>query len=203
MSVIFLLDLFGTAVFAATGALAAGRKDLDLFGVLVLGIVTAIGGGTLRDLTLGLTPVFWITQPVYLWVAAAAGIITVLLTRAGILPARLLPVADALGLASFCVIGAERAAAAGAGAGIAVLMGVMTGVAGGMIRDVLTGEVPRVLRRELYATAALAGAATTLLLLALDAGAAAAAWSGLLVALALRLAAIRWNLSLPVFTHRG
>jgi len=74
MTIIFLLDLLGTAVFAATGALAAGRKDLDLFGVLVLGMVTAIGGGTLRDLTLGLTPVFWIAQPVYLWVAAAAGI---------------------------------------------------------------------------------------------------------------------------------
>ena len=203
MTLIFLLDLLGTAVFAATGALAAGRKNLDLFGVLVLGIVTAIGGGTLRDLTLGLTPVFWVSQPVYLWIAAAAGIVTVLLTRAWILPQRLLPLADALGLATFCVIGAERAAAAGAGPDIAVLMGVMTGVAGGMIRDVLTGEVPRVLRRELYATAALAGAATTVTLLAIDAVAPLAVWCGLVVALSLRLAAMRWNLSLPIFTHRS
>lgn len=202
MSVIFLLDLLGTAVFAATGALAAGRKDLDLFGVLVLGIVTAIGGGTLRDLTLGMTPVFWITQPVYLWVAATAGILTVLLTRADVLPRRLLPPADALGLATFSVIGAERAVGAGASPDIAVLMGVMTGVVGGMIRDLLSGEVPRVLRRELYATAALAGSVTTVALLANRAAASLAVWCGLLVALALRLAALRWQLALPVFSQR-
>ncbi|WP_440998118.1 trimeric intracellular cation channel family protein [Arhodomonas sp. SL1] len=202
MAVIFWLDLFGTAVFAASGALAAGRKDLDLFGVLVLAVVTAIGGGTLRDLTLGLTPVFWIERPVYLWVASAAGLLTVVLTRTALLPARLLPLADALGLATFCVIGAEQARAAGTGPGIAALMGVMTGVAGGLIRDVLTGEVPRVLRRELYATAALAGSLTTVALLELQAPPSLAVWCGLLVALALRLAAIRWRLSLPIFTHR-
>lgn len=203
MSMIFLLDLFGTAVFAASGALAAGRKELDLFGVLVLAIVTAIGGGTLRDLTLGLTPVFWITQPLYVWVASAAGLVTVMLTRTGLLPRRLLPLADALGLATFCVVGAERAADAGAGPAIAALMGVMTGVAGGIIRDVLSGEVPHVLRRELYATAAFAGAATTTGLLQTPADPSIAIWCGLVVALALRLAALRWKLSLPVFRHRA
>ncbi|MCC5858541.1 MAG: trimeric intracellular cation channel family protein [Ectothiorhodospiraceae bacterium] len=198
---IYWLDLFGTMVFAVSGALAAGRKNLDLFGVLVLAVVTAIGGGTVRDLTLGATPVFWITDPVYLWVAATAGFVTLYLARHDFLQRRFLPVADALGLATFCVIGAERALAFGMAPAIAVLMGVMTGVVGGMLRDVLCGEVPLVLRRELYATAALLGAGVMVVLSLLLPGTALATWAGLLSALALRLAAIRWNLSLPVFIH--
>lgn len=196
-----LLDLFGTAVFAASGALAAGRKHLDLFGVLVLAIVTAIGGGTLRDLTLGLTPVFWIQAPAYLWIASAAGLVTVLLARYRWLHRDFLPIADAIGLATFCVIGAERALAAGVHPATAVLMGVMTGVFGGMIRDVLCGEVPLVLRKELYATAALAGSLIMVVLSQILPGMAIAAWAGLLTALGLRLAAIRWQLGLPVFRH--
>ncbi|MCK8517340.1 trimeric intracellular cation channel family protein [Methylonatrum kenyense] len=196
-----LLDLFGTAVFAVSGALAAGRKHLDLFGVLVLAIVTAIGGGTLRDLTLGLTPVFWIQAPSYLWIASIAGLVTVLLARYRWLHRDFLPIADAIGLATFCVIGAERALAAGVHPATAVLMGVMTGVFGGMIRDVLCGEVPLVLRKELYATAALAGSSIMVVLSLILPGMAIAAWAGLLTALALRLAAIRWQLGLPVFRH--
>ncbi len=197
---IYLLDLFGTAVFAMSGALAAGRKQMDLFGVLVLAIVTAIGGGTLRDLTLGLTPVFWVIDPLYIWVACSAGLLTLVLARIHWLHRGVLPVADALGLATFCVIGAERALAAGVDPALAVLMGVMTGVVGGMIRDLLCGEVPLVLRRELYATAALFGALLTVVLADwLPAG--MATWIGLLGALALRLAAMHWKLSLPVFTH--
>ncbi|MCC5810806.1 MAG: trimeric intracellular cation channel family protein [Ectothiorhodospiraceae bacterium] len=200
---IYWLDLFGTAVFAVSGALAAGRKNLDLFGVLVLAVVTAIGGGTLRDLTLGATPVFWVTDPVYLWLASAAGLVTIYLARHDFLQRRFLPIADALGLATFCVIGAERALSLGVNPSIAVLMGVMTGVFGGMIRDVLCGEVPLVLRRELYATAALLGATVTVVLALVLPGIALATWAGLLSALALRLAAIRWNLSLPVFVHHS
>lgn len=198
---IYWLDLFGTMVFAVSGALAAGRKNLDLFGVLVLAVVTAIGGGTLRDVTLGATPVFWITDPIYLWVASIAGLITIYLARHEFLHRRFLPIADALGLATFCVIGAERALSFGVTPAIAVLMGVMTGVFGGMLRDVLCGEVPLVLRRELYATAALLGAGVMVILSMLLPGTALATWIGLLAALALRLAAIRWNLSLPIFVH--
>ncbi len=197
-----LLDLFGTAVFAVSGALAAGRKHLDLFGVLVLAVVTAIGGGTLRDLTLGLTPVFWIQAPSYLWIASIAGLVTLLLARWRWLHRDFLPIADAIGLATFCVIGAERALAAGVHPTTAVLMGVMTGVFGGMLRDVLCGEVPLVLRKELYATAALAGSLIMVVLSLILPGMAIAAWAGLLTCLGLRLAAIRWQLGLPVFRHR-
>ncbi len=196
---ITLIDLFGVAVFAISGALVAGRKQMDLFGVIVLAIVTGIGGGTLRDLLLGSTPVFWIHDPTYILVAAGAAILTVV--SAPFLSHRqnLLLVADAIGLAFFCVLGAAKALEAGTGPLIAMLMGVMTGVVGGLIRDLLAGEVPLILRRDLYATAAVAGAGLFALLTTLGISLAVAVWAGMLTALALRLAAIRWHWGLPVF----
>lgn len=196
---ITLIDLFGVAVFAISGALLAGRKQMDLFGVIVLAIVTGIGGGTLRDLLLGVTPVFWIHDPVYILVAAGTAGLTVV--SAPFLSHRqdLLLVADAIGLAFFCVLGAAKALEAGTGPLIAMLMGVMTGVVGGVIRDLLAGEVPLVLRRDLYATAAVAGAGLFALLTTLGISPTVAVWAGMLTALALRLAAMRWHWGLPVF----
>jgi len=199
---IYALSLFGTAVFAMSGALAAGRKQMDLFGVLVLAVVTAIGGGTLRDLILGETPVSWIQDPTLIWVASAAGLATILLVRIRLLHRKLLPLADALGLATFCVTGAERALAAGVDPSIAVLLGVISGIVGGIIRDVLCGEVPLILRSELYATPALLGAVVMVGLASVLPGTALASWIGLLAAFGLRLAALRWKLSLPVFRHQ-
>jgi uncharacterized membrane protein YeiH len=200
--VLYYLDLFGIAVFAATGALAAGRKNLDLFGVLVLALVTAIGGGTLRDMALGATPVFWITDSTYIAVATVAAVLTVLCARHARLPRRLLPVADAVGLATFTVLGTDKALKLGVSEEIAIIMGVMSGVVGGMLRDVLVGEVPLVLRREIYATACIAGAGAFILANRLLADPALASALGAFVVLGLRLAAIHWNLSLPVFAHR-
>ncbi len=198
---LYMLDLFGTGVFAITGALAAGRKNLDLFGVFVLATVTAIGGGTLRDMALGASPVFWITDSGYLLVAGGGAILTVLWARFTAWSPRALPVADAVGLATFTVIGAGKALELGAAPEIAVLMGVMTGVAGGMIRDVLCGEVPLVLRKEIYATASIFGGTVFVLAMRFLPYDALSTWLGVAAALALRLAAIHWNLSLPVFTH--
>lgn len=200
---IYWLDLFGIAVFAITGALAAGRKNMDLFGVVVLGLATAMGGGTLRDSILGATPVFWITDSAYVLVATLAALGTVAAARFVRLPAAVLPVADAIGLATFTVIGTQKALSLGVSAEIAVIMGVMTGVAGGMIRDVLCGEVPLVLRREIYATACLFGAIVFAALNSLFPSEALNTWLGIAAVLSLRLAAIRWNLSLPVFAHQG
>lgn len=195
----FALDLAGVAVFAASGAIVAGRKRMDVFGVLVLATATALGGGTLRDLVLDVTPVSWVAQPVYLATAAAAAVVTMATRRIWSLLARPYVVADAIGLACFCVLGAERAASAGAGETVTVVMGVVTAVAGGMIRDVLAGEVPLVLRRELHATAALAGALTYRLAHGLGVPSPLGAVLGMGVALGLRLAALRFGLSLPVF----
>jgi len=191
------IDLFGVAVFAITGALVAGRKQMDLFGVVVLAIITGIGGGTLRDLLLGV-PVFWIHQPVYIIVGLGAALITTALARFWTIGRLPLLLADAVGLAFFCVLGAAKALQAGASPGIITLMGVMTGIVGGIIRDILSGDVPLVLRHDLYATCAVLGAGTFEILIAAGAPIEVAVWAGLLSALVLRLAAIRWHLGLPV-----
>jgi uncharacterized membrane protein YeiH len=199
----YSLDLIGTVIFAVTGALAAGRKHLDIFGVVVVALATALGGGTIRDVTLGSTPVFWVSQPMYIIVAVAAALATVVVARFWRLPDGLLNVADAFGLAVFTVIGTERALAAGAGPVVAVLMGMMTGVAGGMVRDILTGEVPLILRREIYATASLCGATVFVVLATLCPGQCVHAFVSAVVTLGLRLAALKWNLSLPRFFPKG
>jgi uncharacterized membrane protein YeiH len=200
MELIRMIDLFGVAVFAVSGALVAGRRQMDLFGVVVLAIVTGIGGGTLRDLLLGSTPVYWIHDPVYILVGAGAALATVALRRVVPLRRNVLLVADAIGLAFFCVLGAVKALQAGAGPMIPMLMGVMTGVVGGVIRDLLAGEVPLVLRHDLYATVAVVGAGLFELLVAVGVPVTAAVWAGMAVALGLRLGAIRWHWGLPVFS---
>ena len=195
--VLYLLDLLGTGVFAVSGALAAGKKRMDLFGVAVLGLVTAVGGGTIRDLILNAHPVFWVEDTVYLHTALAAAILTFLVTRFRALPTAVLTLADALGLAVFTVIGAQKALALETPGVIAVIMGVMTGVAGGIIRDILSGQIPLILRREIYATASLCGATTLVLLSRIVESHSAAAGASAAVTLGIRLAAIRWKLSLP------
>lgn len=206
---IHLLDLFGTAVFAATGALTAGRKHMDIFGVVVVGLVTALGGGTARDLVLGATPVFWVQDVAYIGVAVCAALATFVLARFVRMHERSLLVADAFGLAVFTAIGAQKAFAAGAGrlsaaeGLIAVIMGVMTGVVGGMVRDVLCGEIPLILRREIYATASLAGAVAFVLLRSGGVERAPATAAAVVIVLAVRLAAIHWRLSLPIFPDRA
>ena len=161
---IYVLDLFGVAVFAVTGALAAGKKQMDLFGVVVLALATALGGGTLRDLILGAYPVFWISDPTYIFVGTAAAILIFVLARFFRPPAKALKFADAFGLAVFTVIGTSKAISLGVPGSISVIMGVLTGVAGGIIRDMLSGEIPLVLKAEIYATASLCGAITFVVL---------------------------------------
>lgn len=202
MPVIYALDLFGVAVFAVTGSLAAGRKRMDIFGALVVALATALGGGTFRDLILGAHPVFWIADPTYIVVVAAASMLTFAAARRlGPLGSlnRALQIADAFGLAVFTVIGARKALSLDVAPLISVIMGVMTGVAGGMVRDILSGDIPLVLRAEIYATASLCGAVAFVLLVPALPSERAALIAGAGVTLALRLAAIRWKLSLPVF----
>ncbi len=196
-TLLYVMDLFGVAVFAITGSLAAGRKRMDLFGVVVLATVTALGGGTLRDLILGAGSVFWVSAPIYLVVATA--IVTFFLVRFCGLPPKLLSVADAFGLAVFTVAGTQKALDLGTSWGIAVVMGVMTGVVGGMIRDVLSGEIPLILRREIYATASLCGAITFSGVSAALGNQGLAAIASVAVTLGLRLSAIKWKMSLPLY----
>ena len=200
---LYLLDLLGVAVFAASGALAAGRKRMDVFGVVVIGAVTAVGGGTLRDLLLDRYPVFWMADPAYLAVILVAALLTLAYVRYRRPPGNALVIADAFGLALFTIGGAQVADGAGVSALVVVLMATMTGVAGGVLRDVLSAEMPLILRRgDIYATASLAGATTYLLVKTLGLGAPLAAVIGIAVVMILRLAAILWGLKLPVVTPR-
>jgi uncharacterized membrane protein YeiH len=195
-----LLEYLGVAVFAISGALAAGRKSLDLLGVVVIATVAAIGGGTLRDVLLDRHPVFWIAEPAYLYVILAAALLTVGYTRRFSPPDRGLAYADALGLALFTMSGAQIAERMGLPAVIIVLMGTLTGVAGGVLRDVLTAQIPLILRRgRFYATAAIAGVILYLLLERLIER-TAAALAGMLAIALLRIAAIHWGLTLPVYS---
>jgi uncharacterized membrane protein YeiH len=200
MTLVRLLDLIGIGVFAVSGALAAGRKRLDLLGVFVLAAVTAIGGGTVRDLLLDRQPIVWLTDATYLGVIVAAVAITFAYVRWRRPPLASLLVADALGLALFSVAGAQIAEAAGLPAVSVVVLGTVTGVGGGVIRDVLSAEVPFVLRRgNLYASAVILGIAVYLFLESIGVPRQAASLTGMALIAALRLAAIRWELELPVF----
>jgi len=196
------LDLAGVAVFAVSGVLAARERELDLLGVIVIAAMTAIGGGTLRDVLLQRYPIFWITDARYLIVIVASALLTVAYVRLRPPPGNALLVADALGLALFALSGAQVAEAAGCRPIIVVLMGTMTGVAGGVLRDVITAQVPLILRRDLYATAAIAGVALYLLLQTVGLGRPRAFVAGMIAVVALRLLAIRWGLQLPVFRMR-
>lgn len=198
------LDLIGVAVFAISGALAAGRKHLDLLGVVVLGLVTAVGGGTIRDLLLDRQPIFWLADSTYVLVIAASALLTVAYVRWRPPPAAALLYADAIGLAMFSVTGAQIAERAGLPAVAGVVLGTITGSAGGAVRDVLTAEIPLVLRRgDLYASAAICGTTTYFLLVALGVTRGVSTWAGMLVVAAVRLASIAWRLQLPVFALEG
>jgi uncharacterized membrane protein YeiH len=200
---IHTFDLCGAGVFAVAGALAAGKKQMDLFGVVVLAMATALGGGSVRDVMLGIYPVFWVADPAYVIVVAACALVTFVAAHWLRPPTKLLMMADAVGLAFYTVLGMQKAQSLGVSMVISVLMGITTGVVGGILRDVLSGEIPLVLRREIYATAALAGAVVFAVLSALAPRAAINVVAAMAVVLALRLAAIRWTLSLPVFPAAG
>ncbi|MDX1369069.1 trimeric intracellular cation channel family protein [Pseudomonas sp.] len=196
----YLADLFGVAVFAITGALMAGRKSMDLFGVLVIAVITALGGGTLRDVILDNHPVSWIRDDTYIVVASLAAIGTVVWVRfTQPIHEKGLLTADAFGLAVFTVIGTEVALQHNVPLSTAVIMGVMTGVAGGVMRDVICNEIPLIFQKEIYATACIAGALVFIGLRALDTPHWLDTGVAMLTVLFIRLAAIRWRFSLPRF----
>jgi uncharacterized membrane protein YeiH len=200
---LYVLQLLGVGVFAASGALAAGRKRMDVLGVIVIAIVTAIGGGTIRDLLLDRHPVFWIDEPSYLVVSVLGAVVTIVYVRVRRPPRNSLAIADAMGLALFTILGAQIAQREMVDPIVAGLMGTVTGVAGGVIRDVLSAEVPLIFRKgELYATAAIAGAALYLILEGVGLQRQLAATIGMTAIAALRLAAILWGLQLPVLPVR-
>ena len=196
-----VLDWLGIVAFAVTGALVASRKQMDVVGFVVLGTVTGIGGGTLRDVLLGL-PVFWVREPAYLITCALASVLVFFAAHIPQSRYRYLLWLDAIGLALFAVTGAEKAAQAGADATVAIAMGVITATFGGIVRDLLGGESPVILSREIYASAALVGAAILVVLMAAGAPREWAVGSGFAIGLLIRAAALRYGWSLPRYRQR-
>jgi uncharacterized membrane protein YeiH len=196
-------DHCAVGVSAVGGVLAARGKRVDLFGIVVVALVSALGGGTVRDWCLGDLPVLWIRDSSYLLTGAGTGLVTFFLARRLPLPQRGLLIADAFALALYTIVGASKALTFHASPAAAVALGVVTGVAGGMMRDVLLGEIPAVFRKEihLYATAAFLGC-VLFMLLSLIYRPEIAAPIGSAAILTLRLVSIRWKVGLPTFAAR-
>ena len=200
MSFVYTLEMLGTAAFAVSGALAASRKRMDIFGFCVLALMPAVGGGTIRDIIIDRVPVFWVSDNRYIAVAIIAALVVFFAPhrRPGI-RREVLVWADALGLALFAALGTEVCLQYETGPLVAVMLGVTTAVTGGMIRDVICNEVPLILSREIYATAAFAASlafvAADKLSFSDNTSLAIAVVTGLLI----RGLAIIYNWSLPSF----
>jgi len=193
---LYWMDLFGVFVFAISGALAADRRGMDLFGFVAIALLPAIGGGTVRDIVLG-APVFWVQDPVYLWLIVAAALLTFFSAPLIQRVERRLLWADAIGLSVFCVAGAAKGLTLSGSEEVAVAMGVVTAVLGGIIRDVVCNEIPLVLRQDIYATAAFVGALFYVLLAAAGLGDLIAIWVGAAICFLVRASALIWGWSLP------
>jgi uncharacterized membrane protein YeiH len=199
---LYWIVLAAVAVNALTGVLDAGRKNMDLVGVVMVGTATALGGGTVRDVLLQ-RPVFWLSEQIYLVVAVATTLVVFFAVRGLRLPPRLFLIPDAIGLALFTIVGTQIALQWQAPWLAASLLGVITGVVGGVVRDVLCNEVPLVfVRGELYVTAAWMGAMALIGLQSLGVSPVAAAWAGMATVLVIRLAAMAFRITLPTYSSR-
>lgn len=200
MSTSYILEHLAVIFFAATGVWAARGKSVDLFGVIVLGLVTSMGGGTIRDLLLDV-PIYWITDSRFLISSITAASLSFFVSRFYRPPQRLVQIPDAFGLAFVTMLGTSKTHMLGHAGAVCVVLGVTSGVAGGMLRDVLSGEIPLVFRPHifLYATAAATGSVIYLLVDAAWPHRPGSMLIGVAAILILRLAAIRWQIVLPVF----
>lgn len=196
------LDFAGVAVFAATGALAASRKQLDIIGFLFLAAVTGMGGGTLRDLVLGETPVFWVKTPAYLIICAAVAVLVFLTAHLVESRYRALVWLDAAGLSAYAAMGAAKGLAATGSATVAIVTGVMTATFGGIARDLLANEPSVLLRPEIYVSAALVGAATFTVLSLNGVPLWATAAIAVAAAFLIRGGALKFGWSFPVYKAR-
>jgi uncharacterized membrane protein YeiH len=205
-----VLDFVGTFVFALSGAVAAVKRDLDVFGILVLSFVAATTGGIIRDVLIGAIPPATLVDWRYLAIALLAGVLTFYWSSIVYRLQSPVQLFDALGLALFAVTGAQKALSFGLDAPMAALLGMLTGIGGGMARDIMLTEIPHVLRAELYAVAALAGAGVVVIGESLGVASMTTTLIGAAVCFGLRLGSIYWGWHLPkampsksTGTHRG
>ena len=197
---IYILDLFGTMVFTISGVLAAVDKKFDMVGTLVIGFVTAIGGGTIRDVLIGRTPVGWLTDRNYI-IAIILGFVLSLLFKTFILRLRKgMFLFDTIGIGLFTILGIRTTSSLGLSIEVSLIMGVVSAVFGGVIRDVLANEIPLIFRKEIYATACFAGGIVYLLLDRISGIAVLNILLPMLVVMVIRYLSVRfgWSLNVPV-----
>ena len=200
---LYWLELFGVVVLAISGGFQASIKQLDMVGFLLVAAAAGIGGGTLRDLLLYHGPVFWVREPLWLWLTSAVAVLVYFTAPHMERRYTALLWADALGLAVFCAMGAHAALEAGTSASVAILIGTMTATVGGLIRDVVCKETPLILKKEIYATAAAAGAAVLVATRALDLSSPVAITAGVAASFAIRAVALIFGLSLSTNVKPG
>lgn len=203
MDVFFILDLVGAAAFAISGALAAMDRRLDLFGIFIVAFVTAIGGGTLRDILIGTTPVTWMNNIIYPYFIGLISVLAIFFRHTLNQYKGALEIFDAIGLGVFTIIGVEMGIQQGLNPLISVTLGTMTGTFGGVLRDILCNEIPVIFHKEIYATASLTGGFLYLLLYSLDVPLGIIHISTSLLIICIRFLAIRYQISLPTFHLNG
>jgi len=197
MNIYYILDLAGTFVFAISGIRLAAEKDMDIFGAIVIGVATAIGGGTIRDLLLGSTPVAWMQNPVYLYVIISAVVLGLFFNRYIFELKNTLLVFDSIGLGIFTISGMQKALDFGLSTEYAIILGIITATGGGILRDILANEVPVILRKEIYATACFVGAILFLLLQKIGLNNEVCSLITVILILIIRTVAVKFNISFP------
>ncbi|KGE14512.1 trimeric intracellular cation channel family protein [Sphingobacterium deserti] len=197
MSIIYSIDLLGTMVFAISGAMAANRKHIDIFGAAFTGFVTAIGGGSLRDVFLNLRPV-WVDDGNYLIAILIGVTISILANKYLDRLARTLSFFDAIGIGFFCIVGVQKSLSNEASAIASIILGMFSAVMGGVIRDTLMNETPLIFRKEIYATACLSGAILYVVLGLFEVDSTVNAFLSAAIIFVIRLLAVKFKLSLPV-----
>ena len=194
---LFIIEVLGTIAFAISGIRLAATKNFDCFGAYTVGLVTAIGGGTMRDILLDI-PVFWMQTWWYLAVTALSLATVIVFRNKLVSRERILFLFDSVGLALFCVIGIQKTLATGYPMWVATIMGVITGAFGGVIRDILINEEPLVFRKDVYATACLAGALVYWVIMILGGSPLLQQITCAIVVIGLRILALKYSLQLPV-----
>ncbi len=192
-----VIDILGTIAFAISGVLVAMEKRLDLFGVIIIAFVTAIGGGTLRDLLIGNTPVSWMQDLNYFMVILASAILAILFAKQLKYLRRSLFLFDTLGIGLYTIVGIEKGLQAELLPVICIALGTMTACFGGVIRDILCNEIPVIFRKEIYATACILGGASYFLFVNLPIVDIYANIAGILIVITIRIVAVRFNIALP------
>lgn len=197
MDLLLIFDYVGTFVFAISGTLTAANKRLDFFGASVIGFVTAVGGGTLRDMMLGATPVAWMQNIMYFWIIVAGILVTIIFSKQVMQLKRTLFLFDTIGIATFTILGLKKALLMNIDPPLAILMGLSSAVVGGVIRDTLCNELPLIFHREIYATACIAGALVYMVLHHFGLSEVICELATVISIIVIRIVVVRYNIALP------